>query len=289
MMRIANLNGRTALIRGDHAIDVCRASNGRFPAEMLLALEAWDDLVDWAGSASDAGAEAFDPAALRAPVEAPPQIFAIGLNYREHARESGLGEGGEPTVFTKFRSCLTGPNASVVLPNEYVDWEVELVVVMGRTAERVREADAWRYVAGLTAGQDLSERRLQMVGTAPQFSLAKSFAGFGPMGPAVVSLDEFDNPDDLELGCRIDDEIVQQGRTRDMVNSVPQLIERLSRVCRLMPGDLIFTGTPSGVGLGRSPERYLKAGTELVTWVEGVGELHNRLISDGEAASPSAE
>jgi 2,4-diketo-3-deoxy-L-fuconate hydrolase len=282
-MRIANLNGRMSLIRGDHAIDVSRASKGRFPSKILPALEAWDDLLDWAGSASDAGAEAFDPAALRAPIEAPPQLFAIGLNYRDHAIESGLGEGGEPSVFTKFRSCLAGPNDAVVLPSEYVDWEVELVVVISRAAERVREEDGWRYVAGLTVGQDLSERRLQMVGPSPQFSLAKSFAGFGPIGPALVSLDEFDDPDDLELGCRIDDEVVQKGRTRDMINSVPQLIARLSRVCRLMPGDLIFTGTPSGVGLGRNPQRYLKVGTELVTWIEGVGELHNRLVSQDEA------
>jgi 2-keto-4-pentenoate hydratase/2-oxohepta-3-ene-1,7-dioic acid hydratase in catechol pathway len=136
-------------------------------------------------------------------------------------------------------------------------------------------------VAGLTVGQDLSERVSQLAGPAPQFGLGKSFAGFGPVGPWLVTPDEFENPDDLELGCSIDGEQVQKGRTSELIFSVPQLIEGLSRTVALLPGDVIFTGTPAGVGLGRNPQRFIQPGETLVSWVEGIGELRQSFISAG--------
>jgi 2-keto-4-pentenoate hydratase/2-oxohepta-3-ene-1,7-dioic acid hydratase in catechol pathway len=185
-----------------------------------------------------------------------------------------------PPVFTKYRTALSGPQTTVVIPEGgNVDWEVELVVVIGRRAERVAAADAWSYVAGLTAGQDISERITQLSGPAPQFSLGKSFPGFAPVGPWVVTVDEFSDPDDLELRCAINGEVVQLGRTRDFVFSVPRLIEGLSRVTPLLPGDIIFCGTPSGVGVGREPKRFLQPGEELVSHVEGVGELRQKFVS----------
>jgi 2-keto-4-pentenoate hydratase/2-oxohepta-3-ene-1,7-dioic acid hydratase in catechol pathway len=130
-------------------------------------------------------------------------------------------------------------------------------------------------------GQDLSERISQLAGPAPQFSLGKSFAGFGPIGPWLVSTDEFDNPDDLELGCAINGEEVQKARTSDLIFSVPALVASLSRTVTLLPGDVIFTGTPAGVGLGRDPQRWLAPGDELVTWIEGIGQLRHRFAAAG--------
>ncbi len=204
----------------------------------------------------------------------PRQIFAIGLNYRDHADESGFTVPEAPTVFTKFVSSVTGPNTTVTLPADgNTDWEVELVAVVGRTAHDVSEAEAWSHVAGLTVGQDLSERKAQFVGPVPQFSLGKSFPGFSPTGPWVVTLDEVDDPADLELGCAINGEQMQLGRTRDLVFSVPSLIAKLSAIVTLLPGDLIFTGTPAGVGVGRDPKVFLQPGDTLVSWVDGIGTL----------------
>jgi 2-keto-4-pentenoate hydratase/2-oxohepta-3-ene-1,7-dioic acid hydratase in catechol pathway len=152
--------------------------------------------------------------------------------------------------------------------------------VLARRAERVAASDAWSYIAGLTVGQDLSERIRQSAGPAAQFSIGKSFPGFAPMGPWLVTPDEFDNPDDLELGCAINGESVQHSRTSQLIFSVPQLIEGLSATLPLLPGDVIFTGTPSGVGLGRNPQRWLQPGEELVSYVSGIGELRQRFVSE---------
>src|SRR5204862_1026168 len=188
------------------------------------------------------------PEELGAPVLASPQVFGIGLNYREHAAESGVDAPDVPPVFTKFRSCLVGPYATVELPSDRVDWEVELVAVIGRPAERVPEEKAWSYVAGVMVGQDLSERTVQLAGPVPQFSLGKSFPGFGPTGPWLVTPDEFADPSDLAIECGLGGETLQSSRTSSMIYDIPELVARLSAVCELLPGDIIFTGTPSGIG-----------------------------------------
>ena len=279
-MRIGNLSGRLSLFTAAGAVDVEKASGGRFSSDPQAIYDVWEEFTGWAGTADDAGATDFDPADLGAPTPAPAQVFAIGLNYRAHAAESNLAVPDTfPPVFTKFRTSLSGPVTTVVLPpGGNVDWEVELVAVIGRRAEKVAAADAWSHIAGLTAGQDISERITQLSGPAPQFSLGKSFPGFAPIGPWVVTVDEFDDPDDIELQCAIDGEIVQHGRTSDFVFPVPALIEGLSRVTPLLPGDIIFSGTPAGVGLGRDPQRFLKAGEELVSQVSGIGELRQKFV-----------
>ncbi|WP_103384485.1 fumarylacetoacetate hydrolase family protein, partial [Pseudonocardia dioxanivorans] len=227
----------------------------------------------------DSGAIPLDPASLGNPAPVPRQVFAIGLNYADHAAESAFAVPEHPPVFTKFVSSLTGPTGDIALPPGSVDWEVELVVVVGRPAHRVRAEQGWDYVAGVTVGQDISERDLQRSGPAPQFSLGKSYPGFGPVGPVLVTPDELADPDDLELGCLVNGEQMQKGRTRDMVFGVGELIARLSAVTPLLPGDLLFTGTPAGVGLGRTPQRFLAPGDELVSYVRGVGEMRHRLVS----------
>ena len=278
-MRIANLSGRLALISGELAVDVATASDGRFSADPQAVFEQFGEFRSWAASAVLPAGTAFDPAALGAPAPRPRQVFAIGLNYGAHAAESGLAAPPSPAVFTKFVTSVTGPYTEVRLPDGQVDWEVELVAIIGRRAEYATAADAWSHVAGLTAGQDLSERALQMVGAAPQFSLAKSYPGFAPMGPWLVTADEFADPADLELSCAVNGELMQKARTSEMIFSVPELIEKLSAVTPLLPGDVIFTGTPSGVGMGRTPQRFLQPGDVLTTTIRGIGSLRQTFAS----------
>ena len=213
-------------------------------------------------------------------------MFAIGLNYAEHARESGYDLPTTPVVFTKFPSCIVGPQHELSLPHGNVDWEVELVAVIGAHAYRIDEDQAWAVVAGLTVGQDLSERIMQRSGPAPQFGLAKSFPGFGPTGPVLVTPDEFPDPDDLEIGCRLGDETMQLDRTSGMVFGVPALVGWLSHITPLFPGDLIFTGTPSGIGMSRTPPRFLKPGDELVSHVEGIGQIRQQVVGSYAVPAP---
>jgi 2,4-didehydro-3-deoxy-L-rhamnonate hydrolase len=280
-VRIGNLDGRVVILTTGGAIDIERASDGRFGPDPQSVYEQWAGFTAWAAADGGTGlAEPFDVALLDAPSPAPRQVFGIGLNYRDHAQESGLTVPDYPSVFTKFPSSITGPHGEIELPPDgHTDWEVELVVVIGSAAYQVAEADAWSHVAGLTAGQDISERITQMASAPPQFSMGKSFPRFGPTGPWLVTVDEFARPDDLELGCAINGEEVQKSRTKYLIISVPQLIAKLSAVLPLLPGDLIFTGTPAGVGLGRSPQRWLAPGDELVTWIEGIGEMRHRFIA----------
>ncbi len=281
-MRLLNLGGRLALERNGRAIDVERASAGLFSPEFQGALDRWDEFRGWAtGLGGDDDGPTFDPVELGAPVGTPRQIFAIGLNYRGHAEETNIEIPDTPMVFTKFASSITGPYGDITMPPGSVDWEAELVVVIGRRARHVPESDGWDYVAGLTAGQDLSERDLQVKPPAPQqFSLAKSYPGFAPLGPALVTPEEFANPDDLAIGCCIGDEQVQGARTGDLIFPVPTLVSYLSGILPLLPGDLIFTGTPSGVGFARTPQRYLKPGEELSTRVEGIGTMRHRMVAE---------
>ncbi|KOX24865.1 MULTISPECIES: fumarylacetoacetate hydrolase family protein [unclassified Streptomyces] len=280
-MRIANLSGRLALVVDGRAVDVEEASGGRFSADPQAVYERWEEFRSWAAGTGLPAGTALDPAELGSPAPAPRQTLAIGLNYRDHAAESGFAvPEGLPPVFTKFVTSVTGPVTEVRLPTGGdTDWEVELVAVIGRRAEGVDEADAWSHVAGLAVGQDISERVLQLAGPAPQFSLGKSHPGFAPIGPWLVTPDEFDDPDDLELRCAVNGEEVQKGRTRDLVFSVPALIARLSAVLPLLPGDVVFTGTPAGVGIGRDPRRFLTAGDVLVSSVEGIGELRQTFVA----------
>ena len=280
-MRIGNLSGRLTLFTEQGAVDVEKVSGGRFGADPQAVYDVWEDFLGWAQGADLSSASAFDVTDLGAPTPAPAQVFGIGLNYSDHAAESKLAVPDKfPPVFTKFRTAISGPVTTVTLPpGGHTDWEVELVVVIGRRAEQVSADDAWSYVAGVTVGQDISERIRQIEGPAPQFNVGKSFPGFAPMGPWVVTVDEFENPDDLELGCAIDGETVQHGRTSLLIFSVPKLIEGLSATLPLLPGDVIFTGTPAGVGLGRNPQRWLQPGEELVTYVTGIGELRQRFVS----------
>jgi 2,4-didehydro-3-deoxy-L-rhamnonate hydrolase len=277
-MKIANVSGRLALIRDEGGVDVAAASGGRFGPDPQAVYSQWKAFREWADHAPARGAAPIDDKDLGAPAPRPAQVFAIGANYRDHAAEAGLEVPASPATFTKFPTCLTAPFADVVLPSETVDWEVELVVVMGMPAYQVSPAGAWDMVAGITVGQDLSDRLVQVT-SGGHFSLSKSFPGFGPTGPWLVTPDELANPDDLELGCRVDGQEVQKSRTSSMVFGVPELIARLSAVLPLLPGDLIFTGTPAGIGATRQPPQFLRPGQVLSSYLEGVGTMTSRLVA----------
>ena len=276
-MLLANVDGRAALLLGEDGereiADVATASGGALGPDLAGCYEQWGSLCEVAAS-GPAPTGRLVESDLRCPVPHPRQVFAIGLNYRAHAEESGMEVPSVPATFTKFPASLAGPFDDVEVVGDAVDWEVELVAVIGRRADRVDESEGWSHVAGLTVGQDLSDRALQFAAGA-QFSLGKSRRGFGPMGPWVVTPDEVADPDDLALGCSVDGEVVQDSRTSDLIFSVPRLVAELSSVLPLLPGDVIFTGTPAGVGFTRQPPRALRPGNVLETWIDGIGTMRN--------------
>ncbi len=281
-MRFGTLSGRFVIVRGDgpqvEVLDVATASDGDLPYDVIGALARWDDVSRWAGSADWSHASSVDVRLLGAPVPRPRQVFAVALNYRPHAAEAGYQPPSEPLLFTKFPTCITGPDVEVALPPGNVDWEIEVVVVVGAGGYRIPRSQAWGALAGVTVGQDLSERVQQLTGTPPQFSLAKSHPGFGPTGPWAVTPDDLPDRDDLAFESRLGDEVLQRGRTADLIFPVDDLVARISSVCPLLPGDLIFTGTPAGVGNRRTPPRFLQPGEELVSSVEGIGQIRQRFV-----------
>jgi 2,4-didehydro-3-deoxy-L-rhamnonate hydrolase len=286
---LANVRERLAIFVDGQPVDVEQRSDGRFAADPAMIFERWSEFRDWAagiGAEHGPGEAKTDPAEhLGPPSPRPSQVFGISLNYRDHATEADLDVPAVPSAFTKFPSCIVGSGAEVRLAGPTSDWEVELVVVIGRRARGVDASDAWDHVAGVTVGQDLSERTRQLAGPLPQFSLGKSFPGYGPTGPWLVTPDELPDRDDLALRCRLDGETVQDSRTSQLIFPVPELIAYLSSVVTLMPGDLIFTGTPAGVGFSRSPKRFLEPGQQIVSEIEGVGRLLVQIVAP--AAEPA--
>src|ERR1700757_1772382 len=279
LMRIASRFGRPVLVEGNLCVDVADASRGAFGPCTDDLFDDWQGFLDWARDSAPSPDQPFELSELDAPVQHPRQVFAIGLNYLDHAAESGVSAPSSPTVFTKFPTCLAGPTATIELPSTRVDWEVELVVLIGHTADHVNEDDAWKHVAGLTVGQDISERTVQLAGPVPQFAMGKSYRTFGPTGPWLVTPDELERRDDLELQCSVSGRVLQKGRTGQMIFSVSELIAEISHVCPMLPGDLLFTGTPPGVGLARKPQEYLQPGTTLVSEIEGIGRLTNPVVA----------
>ena len=277
-MRVANVNGRATVLVDGGGIDIERASDGWFSSNVQALYDKWEAFREFAKTLKPALATPIDESTLRSPVPSPRQVFAIGLNYRAHAEESGMEVPRIPATFTKFPASLAGPFDDVERPGKTMDWEVELVAVIAKRADRVKEAGAWNYIAGLAVGQDFSERTVQRAAGA-QFSLGKSFRGFGPIGPWLVTPDEFADPSNLEIGCRVNGNVMQQSRTNDLIFAIPALIEQLSAVLPLLPGDVIFTGTPAGVGGARKPPVFLQEGDVVESWIEGIGTIRNHVVA----------
>ena len=211
-----------------------------------------------------------------------PKFVAIGLNYADHAKESGLPIPEHPVVFFKAETCIVGPNDSIMLPKDstHTDWEVELGVVIGRTARYVETKNALKHVAGYCLINDVSEREYQMKRGASQWSKGKGCDTFGPLGPWLVTTDEIRDPQDLDMWLDVNGARRQTGNTRTMVFGVADLIADVSRYMTLVPGDVITTGTPPGVGMGMKPEpQYLKEGDVVTLGITGLGEQRQKVVA----------
>lgn len=281
-MRIANLNGRVALIIEAGAVDIAGASDGAFGPDPMSVYERWDAFVDWAATVSFASAAAWSADDLGIPVPRPPQVLAIGANYKDHAEEAGIPAPEDLIVFTKFRSSLAAPNATVELPSDDVDYETETVIVIGREGHRIAREDAWSHVAGIALGQDYSERTVQRRPPVPQFSMGKSFPNFGPFGPYVVTPDEFPDRESIRFSATLErpgEETItlQTGDTALQFFGVAETVHRLSQIVTLLPGDLVFTGTPAGVGLSRGI--LMRPGYRLTSTLEGFGSFTNEFVA----------
>ena len=217
---------------------------------------------------------------LHAPLLNPPRVFAIGLNYRDHAKESGMAIPTTPVVFFKLPTAIVGPGEPIVLPinSSQPDYEAEFAFVIGKGGYRI-PASAWRdHVYGYTIVNDVSARDVQFAST--QWSLSKSFPTFCPLGPAIVTADEIPDPHSLAIGLAIDGEVLQSSNTSELIFKTPELIEYLSSITPLLPGDIVSTGTPYGVGLGRTPKRWLRPGETVTVTVEGLGSLTNPVVAE---------
>ena len=284
-MRIANVDGRAVLLTTDTSgIDVAVASAGKFGPRLPSIYDDWDSFRAWAEEQTDLPADAyFRRDQLGSPSPAPRQIVAIGLNYSAHAAESGFeAPTGLPPTFTKFVSSLAGPDCARGAPARRQHR-------LGGRARRRHRPDRQQGRRGRRLG---ARRRCR---GGPGHLRARLAAGrsrstvqpgqvvpdFAPVGPWLVTPDSFPDRDDLALGCSVDGETVQDGRTRDLIVPVARLVAELSHTLTLFPGDIVFTGTPAGVGVGRTPQRFLQPGETLVSWIEGIGELHQTFVEDG--------
>ncbi len=273
--RLANLAGRAALVDDAGGLhDLEEVSAGALGPDPMAALADADRLHAVASElAGRPPGRHVDDVVLDPPVPRPPSVYAIGLNYRSHVAESNMEEPSVPLVFTKFPSCLVGPTADVELRAEAADYEAELVVVIGRAGRDIAPDEAWDHVVGVTAGQDISDRALQFAAAPPHFDLGKSRDTYGPIGPVVVSPDLLVDRDAIGVTCDVNGERRQDGSSAQMIFDVPALIAYLSSILTLAPGDLIFTGTPDGVGAAQGT--FLRPGDVITTTIEGVGTLAN--------------
>ena len=271
--RLANRAGQAVLLDGQDYWSL-----GTDPMDALTRPQALHDR--WASRGGPDGQVTL--AELGPPVPTPMQVFGYGLNYRDHIeeldREDPLGSAASeaPVVFTKFPTCLVGPAAPVKLVGDHCDYECELVAVIGTETRDVDKNQAWDRVVGLMIGQDISDRELQSAATPAQFNLGKSRTSFGPTGPALVSVDLVDNPDDLAISCQVNGELRQNSRTSYLMRPVAEIVSYLSSILTLHPGDIVFTGTPGGVGHARG--LYLKPGDVIRSEIEGLGALENLCV-----------
>jgi 5-carboxymethyl-2-hydroxymuconate isomerase len=279
-MRFAHVTGAErplAVVEGDRVATL--AVDGAATVDELIAAgpAAWEAARVVARAALEDG-EALAPGMLDAPLKSPSKIACVGLNYHDHARETGMAAPERPLIFAKFPSSLVGPGAAIEWPEgltEQVDWEVELAVVIGRRTRHVSESEALDVIFGYTAANDVSARDLQFADQ--QWVRAKSIDSFCPLGPVIVTPDEFGDPQDKRLVTRVNGETMQDSTTAEMIFSVAEIVSFLSRACTLEPGDLILTGTPWGVGGFRDPPVFLKPGDTVEVEVEDVGVLANNV------------
>ncbi|HEA23201.1 MAG TPA: FAA hydrolase family protein [Pricia antarctica] len=229
-------------------------------------------LEDWLKINASACPKIGDEVRLGSPLVRPSKIVCVGLNYAQHAAESGMAVPKEPVLFFKATSAIVGPNDDLIIPkgSEKTDWEVELAIVIGKKASYISEAEAFDYVAGYVLHNDYSERAFQ-IEKEGQWCKGKGCDTFAPLGPFIATKDEIENPNDLHLWLKLNDETVQDSSTSDFIFNVQEVVSYISQFMTLLPGDIISTGTPFGVGLGFNPPKYLKAGDVVELGIEGLG------------------
>ena len=282
---LGNVGGRAVLVSDQHYFDIEQLSNGSLSSDPMHAIAAEKQLHKLAlqiPAAIPTGT--INNVVLGPPVTMPRNCYAVSLNYKSHADEASMQLPTNPLVFTKFPSCLVGPTSEIEMRSDGVDYEVELVVVIGTGGKDIDRENAWSHVAGVTVGQDISDRFAQFAAQPPHFDLGKSFDTFGPIGPFVYSTDHFADPNDFVMETRVNDEVRQSDSTKNLIFDVPFLIEYLSRITTLTSGDIIFTGTPDGIGATQG--KFLKDGDVVTSTIQGIGTLTNvcRRVSNYEKA-----
>jgi 2-keto-4-pentenoate hydratase/2-oxohepta-3-ene-1,7-dioic acid hydratase in catechol pathway len=287
-MRLATIETaqgpRAAVVAGAHYVDV-NATDSTLPASLRKILEGGPALLKKVQQTAQRGkAVKIDAgkAKLLAPITDPPKIICLGLNYRDHAEESGAAIPKEPILFSKYSTSIIGPEQPIVLPpvSEEVDYEAELVIVVGKRGKNLKAETAQEYVAGYTVGHDVSARDWQLKKDGKQWMVGKTFDTFAPIGPHLVTADEVADPHRLAIRLRLNGKTMQDSNTSQMIFGVGATLAYLSQVFTLEPGDLIFTGTPPGVGFARKPPVYLKGGDVVEVEIEGLGVLRNPVISE---------
>lgn len=252
-----------------------------WPDELMSLLKS-PDLQARLGHASTGTTTPFSSSQMLAPITEPQKIICIGTNYADHAREMGGEPPAIPVVFSKFPSTITAPHAEIRLPkiSDKVDYEAELVVVIGKPGKHIRREHAMEHVFGYCCGNDISARDWQKGKPGGQWLLGKTFDTFAPIGPSIVTRDEIHDPHQLDIELRLNGNVMQQSNTRQLIFPIDELIAHLSQFFTFATGDLIFTGTPSGVGAGRNPPLFLKPGDQIEVEIEGLGTLKNHVIAD---------
>jgi 2-keto-4-pentenoate hydratase/2-oxohepta-3-ene-1,7-dioic acid hydratase in catechol pathway len=249
------------------------------PTDARAVIAAWDQLAPRLAGAGSAKGVALEAVRLHCPLEAAEKLMAIGLNYADHAKETGQELPAEPILFNKAPTCICGPNDDIMYPknSDRMDWECEIAFVIGSRARYVEAKDALNYIAGYTICNDVSERRFQVKRNG-QWVKGKSAETFGPLGPYLLTPDEMPDPHNLAMSLDVNGERMQTGSTATMIFKIPELLAYVTEFMVLEPGDVVTTGTPPGVGSAKKPPRYLQAGDKLVLKIEGLGEQHQTVV-----------
>lgn len=275
---------RAGALDGDVVIDLA-ATDPSLPVSVRLLLEAGEQTLRRAEAAAKSPKRVVvENAKLLAPIPDPQKVIGVGLNYKDHAAEQGLKLPADPVIFSKFPSAVIGPDEPIVLPivSQEIDFEAELVVVIGQRGKNIPEDRALEYVAGYTVGHDVSARDWQQRKDGKQWVLGKSFDTFAPSGPALVTKDEVPNPHSLAIKFRLNGETMQDSSTSQMAAKVQEIIAYISQVFTLVPGDLIYTGTPPGVGFARRPPVFMKPGDICEVEIESLGILRNPCVAEAK-------
>ncbi len=283
----ANINGRSALVQGDAFFDLATITNGAVSPNPMEAIQNSALLHQYAAQLGD-----YEPsgiianADICAPIPHPRNSYGVGLNYQLHVEEAASKTPSTPMVFTKFPSCISGPTDDVIMRSDECDYEGELLVVIGNDGKDIAKEEAWSHILGLSVGQDFSDRGIQYKDQPAQFNLGKSFDTFGPTGPYLVSTDSFTDPSDLGILTTVNGEVRQSDRTSNMIFDIPTLVSYISSITALAVGDIIFSGTPEGVGFRNGS--FLKDGDIVETTIEGIGTMRNRCVrGTGYSSTPT--